>query len=323
MKIIDISIIVCTYNRADTLRSALESVIRQETDGNFSYEIVVIDDGSIDNTRDVVKEILKCSKVPIGYIYKKGEGIADARNRGIRYARGKWIAFIDDDQLAENDWLKNLYVMALRMHADCVGGTILLDLQSDQLSRLGPVIRKLLGERSWPKRPSKCLGKKIPSNGNILIAKKVFDSIGLFDTVLLSGGEDAEFILRARAANFDIWIAPKAIMRHLVPPYRLQPTYLRLVSFRWGTFFAYMDHKRRNHCRMLLVCIARIGQALLVNMPCLLLVYLKCNIVEILDRKCLLWRAQGYTRRCLFFISPKLFPQKRFFSALEYRINGK
>ena len=74
---------------------------------------------------------------------------------------------------------------------------------------------------------------------------------------------------------------------------------------------------------MLLVCVARIGQALLVNTPCLLLAYLKGNMVEILDRKCLLWRAQGYTRKCLFFISPKFFPQKRFFSALDYRVNRR
>lgn len=65
MKQIDISVNVCTYNRAEMLRGALESLICQKTDGKFSYEIVVVDNASTDTTKAVVEEVATKSPVPV------------------------------------------------------------------------------------------------------------------------------------------------------------------------------------------------------------------------------------------------------------------
>jgi glycosyltransferase involved in cell wall biosynthesis len=301
------------------LREALESLICQETDGKLSYEIVVIDDGSTDGTSGVVKEVATPSQVPVRYVHKEGRGIADARNRGIAEARGKWIAFFDDDQLAERDWLKNLLCIALQTRADCVGGTILLDLPQEQLARLGSVCRSMLGEQTYYETPTRCRGKIVPPTGNLLMARGVFDSIGLFDTSMLYGGEDIDVVARAQAAGFDTWIGPDAVVHHVIPPYRLERAYFRWVSLRWGNQFALMDCKHLGRGQMLLLCIARIGQAMLVNVPCLLIACLKRDETEALDRKCLLWRAVGYTRKTLFLLAPRLFPQGRFFGRVEFR----
>ena len=97
----DISTIVCTYNRADMLRSALASLYDLATDGEFTYEIVVIDNASTDATPAAIAAAAAESSAPLRGVHEPQKGVVAARNRGIREARGRWIAFFDDDQLAE------------------------------------------------------------------------------------------------------------------------------------------------------------------------------------------------------------------------------
>src|SRR5688572_27730028 len=104
----DISIVVCTQNRAAMLRGALASLYDLATDG-FTYEIVVIDNGSTDETQKTIATAATQSRHPLRGIYEPEKGIVPARNRGIREARGRWIAFFDDDQLADSRWLVELY----------------------------------------------------------------------------------------------------------------------------------------------------------------------------------------------------------------------
>lgn len=319
MERVDVSVSVATYNRAEMLRCALGSLVRQETDGAFSYEVVVTDDGSTDHTGEVVQEVAAGSRVPIRYVRGAGGGVAAARNMGVAEARGRWIAFFDDDQLAEVDWLKNLVATALERGADCVGGTILLDLPQGHLSRLAPVCRSILGEHVHSDRATRLRGKFLPPTGNLLISRRVFDAIGVFDASMLYGGEDSDLVVRARAAGFDIWLAPAAVVHHVIPPTRLERAYFRWVTLRWGSQSAQIDCKHLGRRQVLALCIARIGQALLVNVPSLLMACLRRDQVEIIDRTCLLWRAEGYTRQCLFLIAPNVFSQKRFMTALEFR----
>ena len=316
-----ISIVVPTYNRSEMLRRALKSLICQDTDGLFSYEIIVIDDGSTDTTSQVASEVAGFSQVPIKYKRNQGKGYTQALNTGVNEASGKWIAFFDDDQLAEADWLKKLFDITLQMGADFVGGAILLDLPQEHLSRLGPVCRSHLGERTFYEKPVRCKGKKvIPPGGNRLVSRKIFDSIGLFDTLMVAGGCDRDLYLRASAAGFDIWVTKNAVVRHVIPLYRLEHNYFLWLSLRAGCNLAYTDSKRLDCRIMLVLCIARIGQAFLVNIPSLLFAFLKRDKAETLDRKCLLWRAMGYTRKTLFFLAPKLFQQERFFVGLDFRM---
>ena len=94
-----VSVVIPTYNDAEYLSEAIESVLAQTyTD----YEIIVIDDGSADNTR----QVLDPYQDKIRYIYQKNQGVAAARNRGINLARGELIAFLDADDLFLPDKLQ-------------------------------------------------------------------------------------------------------------------------------------------------------------------------------------------------------------------------
>jgi hypothetical protein len=93
-----VSIIIPTYNRERFVTKAIDSVLKQSY-GKF--EIIVVDDGSTDDTREAVKAYAD----KIVYIYQDNSGVSAARNTGIKHARGEWLAFLDSDDEWRSDYL--------------------------------------------------------------------------------------------------------------------------------------------------------------------------------------------------------------------------
>lgn len=115
-----ISVIVITLNRAESLQEALRSLIRQERQPD---EVIVVDNGSTDNTKEVVLNFK--DKLNIKYVYEVQSGIPYARNAGIRNATKDIIAFIDDDCVADRNWLKYLEIPFIKdPHIGVVGGEV-------------------------------------------------------------------------------------------------------------------------------------------------------------------------------------------------------
>ena len=108
-----ISVIIPTYNRCEMLRGALESLLHEETGGEFAYEIIVVDNASTAATKAVVEQVAADAPVPVRYFYQEIPGPAPARNCGVAEAQGDWLAFFDDDELATPDWLLQLHRAAL------------------------------------------------------------------------------------------------------------------------------------------------------------------------------------------------------------------
>ena len=97
-----ISVIVPTYNRARFVTKAIDSVLAQTYK---DYEIIVVDDGSTDNTKQVLRPYMD----RIHYIYQENTGVSTARNAGIRAAKGDWVAFLDSD----DEWLPERLAVAM------------------------------------------------------------------------------------------------------------------------------------------------------------------------------------------------------------------
>ncbi len=315
-----VSIVIPTYNRQDMLKRTLTGMIGQQTDNRFSYEIIVIDDASTDDTAAVVESISRRSPVPVRYIREKGRGYTAVLNRAVREFRGRWLAFFDDDQYTDSTWLRDLHRVAVSRGADMVGGPILLDLPESVLAGIGPVCRDLYGESPEVRRPELYRDKPpLPSGGNRLVGRSVFERIGDFDESMLTGGCDRDFLLRALAAGVKMGWAPTAVGYHLIPPERITYNHVKWYSLQWGCSFAYIDWKRMGRFKTTVSCLARIGQALLVNLPILLWLKIRGDRAEILDRQALLWRAVGYTRKTMQLLAPELFSQEDFFSRVEFR----
>ena len=167
-----ISVIIPTFNRRKTLRRAIESVRNQSLS---PFEILIIDDGSNDGTKEWVKESFQ----DIKYIYQNNQGVSSARNKGIKYAYGDWIAFLDSD----DEWLPSkLY---------------------EQVKAIGsnPEIKFFHTNEIWIRNEvrvnqmkkhkkhggyifEKCLDICRVSPSSVLIKKEIFDDIGTFDESL-------------------------------------------------------------------------------------------------------------------------------------------
>ncbi len=316
---IDATVVVCTYNRAALLRDALASLASIETGGRFQYEVLVVDNGSTDDTNRVIEEMACRATVPIRTVRETRKGVASARNRGINDARGRWIAFFDDDQVAEPSWLAALMSTARQTGARVVGGAVELRLTEQERLALPPVCRNLLGEFLPSESPCPYSRHVAAGTGNVLIARDVFDQIGCFDESLREAGEDTDLNRRIRQANIKAWYTPRAIVHHVVPPHRLEEEYFRWSSLRNAGHIARRERGQLGSWLFPLMLIARIGQGALVFAPRLAWARLWRDGQAALGARCLLWRIEGYTRWSLRLMAPRLFTQREFISRLDFR----
>ena len=105
-----ISAVICTYRRPDTLPRAIESLVAQSLD--FSqYEIIVVDNNSQDESAKIVQQYNQNYFPKVEYALETCQGLSYARNLGVKLASSDIIAFIDDDAVAHPDWLASLLSM--------------------------------------------------------------------------------------------------------------------------------------------------------------------------------------------------------------------
>ncbi|MCT4535550.1 glycosyltransferase family 2 protein [Halodesulfovibrio sp.] len=115
-----LSIIVCTYNRSSFLASCLESLIHQ-TISTLEFEVVVVNNNSGDNTQEVALSFQ--NKFPnFVYLEEKNQGLSFARNAGINAAKGDWVAFLDDDAVARQNWIEQILATITKNDFDIFGG---------------------------------------------------------------------------------------------------------------------------------------------------------------------------------------------------------
>jgi glycosyltransferase involved in cell wall biosynthesis len=195
------SIIISTYNRAGLIGQAIDSVLKQTM---ADFEIVVVDDGSTDNTKEIIK---KYKDSRIKYFHKENGGISSARNLGIAKATGEYIAFPDDDDLLEENYLQS---MVKQLEQNPLYGLVYcryLNVFPDgrQEVSFGP-------ERYFTGFLTKHYFKKIPNilPSATLFRKSVFDK-HLFDENV-PVYEDQDLLLRA-STDFQFLCLPEILVK--------------------------------------------------------------------------------------------------------------
>jgi len=317
---VDVTVVVCTYNRAQMLGNTLRSMLALNTSGRFRYEVVVVDNASDDSTPQVIRSWSAKARqrgLTLRGVCERQRGVAAARNRGIAEARGQWIAFCDDDQVADPDWLREMLSMAEERGLLVVGGAIRLRLPKSA-PEPAPEIRRMMGESYGMDFKQPYTRNETPGTGNMMVHREVFRAVGSFDADLREAGEDTDLFRRIRAAGIDAWYTPRAIVRHVIPQYRLHFSYLRWNARRSGWCFADRDLKEWGKLLLALLLIARLGKATLIAAPQLLKARLAKDEQAAVGVCCNLWRTEGYARSALRWLLP-WFPQAKFAAYVEFR----
>ena len=300
----DVTVIVCTYNRADWLREAIESLTKLETD-NFTYEVLVVDNASTDNTNEVVTQVAENSSCAIRYVREGEPGVSFARNRGVNEANAStWIAFFDDDEIASPGWLLELLKAAQQHEVKCVGGGVHLKLDEGNQRELRPWVRVMLG-CTQGMQGQMYDGKRVPTTGNMLIHTEIFDKVGMFRTDLVEGGEDTDLYHRMRRQGFEAYFTPQAWTHHQIPAFRIEPKYLCSTSTRMGSHIARREFENYGALKFPFVAFARLMKTVLVYVPQLLLAKLSGDKEAILERNCYWWMWKGYLVSAFRFMTRK------------------
>ena len=117
------SVVIATYNRADELGKTIQSLSQLRVDE--PWEVLIVDNNSSDNTKDVVLKAAETFPVPLHHLFECEQGRSAALNTGIRAAQGEIIATTDDDVRVEPDWLTNAERALQNLNCDYLGGRAL------------------------------------------------------------------------------------------------------------------------------------------------------------------------------------------------------
>jgi glycosyltransferase involved in cell wall biosynthesis len=314
----DVSVILCTYNREQWIGDAIQSLLDLRTDDGVNYEIIVVDNASTDNTPAVIAEIALTAERPVRYVRETRQGPSAARNRGIAEANGEWLAFIDDDERADPDWLLELLAMTAKKGARVSGGAVRLISTEPGAQVLSPMLGRVLNPAGSRTKECRYGPRYALQSGNQLLHRSVFEEAGVYEESWTEGGEDTELFTRLHGAGIEAWYNPKAIVLHLVPPYRTSAGYIQWLSLRQGWSLARKDVEQQGAGRSLTIAALRCCRSAML-LPLLLVARLRRDRDHVLFRRSQMWRTQGYVRATLRAVAPHLCAQDQFLSRLEFR----
>jgi glucosyl-dolichyl phosphate glucuronosyltransferase len=227
-----VTVILCTFNRCESLANALKSVAGSRMPESTAWEVIVVDNNSSDDTPRVVKEFQRRFPQRFRYIFEAKPGKSNALNRGIRETDARVLAFMDDDVQVDPDWLQLLTGVFRDERYVGAGGRILPErgfvppgwLASLERYSLAPLAMFDLGCD-----PGEL--KEAPFGTNMAFRREVFARYGDFrrDLGPQPGSEirseDTEFGMRVLRAGERLWYEPSAVVYHAVPRHRVTQTY--------------------------------------------------------------------------------------------------
>jgi glycosyltransferase involved in cell wall biosynthesis len=222
------SVVVCTFNHAKLLSNALDSLCRQRLAPD-QFEIIVVDNNSTDNTR-AVATARAGGQPDIRYYLEPAQGLSHARNVGWRQAKGTYVAYIDDDCLAPEEWLTTAAEIAKRLSPAVMGGPYHGAFPGKRPAWVGEGFNSYI-----PFKEQRFLGPREYGSlvgGNVFFKRTVFDAIGPFDPQFghvgntLAYGDETDVLRRANEAfPGSLYYDPALFVHHVVRPEKLTLSY--------------------------------------------------------------------------------------------------
>ena len=252
--------VICTRNRAASLAVTLESAARLHVPPGLRWELLVVDNGSSDNTAEVAHGFM--GRLPLRLVREDISGLSNARNRAVAEARGRYICWTDDDVIIDENWLV-AYARAFERHPEAVlfGGYITPVLQPPTPPWFGRLadqwpLTTVLAKRDFgpDAQPLDLPSGHVPWGANYAI-RRAEQSQVLYEPELGVSprqrrvGEEAEVIYQLIKSGNGGWWVPDAQVRHIVLPHRQTLRFVFEYSAAHGETVRYLQASRpdRHH----------------------------------------------------------------------------
>jgi len=238
-----VSVVVCTYNRADVLVHALRSLCDQSLDAS-QYELIAVDNNSQDNTREFIEGF--CRRYPqVRYCLEKQQGLSHARNRGWRESRGGYVAYVDDDCKVPDDWLEKAFEVLTRLSPAVFGGPYYGYYNSPKPGWW----KERYGSFEHSETDGALAQGTYLRGGNIFFQRAMLEAVGGFDCRYgmvgekLAYAEETDLQKRIRSAHPDALIhyEPTLLVYHLVRPEKMTLRWNVTSHFRGGRSYYHVD----------------------------------------------------------------------------------
>jgi glycosyltransferase involved in cell wall biosynthesis len=242
---VNFTVAICTYNGEarlprvlERLRLSLDATLTPFQGEPFSWEILVIDNNSTDNTAKVVQQYQFnwTEAYPIRYYFEPEQGVAFARRRAIKEAKGSLVGFLDDDNLPTPNWVYEAYSFGqLHPQAGAYGSQIHGEYEVDPPENFQRISCFLaIVERGQEPFRYNLHNGLLPVGAGLVIRKEAWLGHvperpffkGVCATSLSSKGEDLETLSYIGKAGWDIWHNPQMCIDHHIPGWRLEKSYL-------------------------------------------------------------------------------------------------
>ena len=235
-RVMGLTVVLCTYNRAQSLQSALKSVAASVLPESVEWEILIVDNNSNDQTRKVAEDF--CNRYParFRYLFEAQQGKSYALNAGIHQARGNVLAFMDDDVTVHPSWLQNLTAALRNEEWAGAGGRVVPEWNCSPPRWLSVESRHAFGPLvGFDPSPKPGQLKEAPIGANMAFRREMFEKYGGFRTDLgpragkYGTNEDSEFGDRLLSAGEQLRYEPSALVYHPVLRNRIEKEYF----LRW------------------------------------------------------------------------------------------
>ncbi len=250
----EISVVVCTRNRAAQLEELLTSISRLRVPVGLDWEVCIVDNGSTDNTADVVEGFQ--NRIPVRLVREPVPGLSNARNRGVQEAKGRYICWTDDDVELDPEWLA-AYAGAFETYPDAAifGGRILPRLEQPTPSWFARLASKwplttLLAARDFGDQalPLGFNVDRIPWGANFAVRAVEQRGVSYDPELGVSPaqrrlGEEAEVIFRIMESGASGWWVPEAVVHHIIPLRRQSRDYVVEYFVASGETLAYLEDR--------------------------------------------------------------------------------
>jgi len=233
-----LSIIICSYNRANYISGVLDSLYQQSA-GLDNFEVLVIDNNSTDNTSEVYSQWrLARPSGQFTFTNEQQQGASFARNKGASMAKGNWLCFMDDDAVATNHYIENIIRhIQTKPEALGFGGRIIPKYIPTEPKWMSHYVSSLVGNFDYAPTACAFANGKYPLESNMIVQKGIYQQIGGFNTALPGvvgtlriGGEGKELFYKIIALGHTIYYDPAICVHHVVEVNKLTSEYMYRVA---------------------------------------------------------------------------------------------